>query len=317
MLKKIDTFIVFLLAALGISAIVPRSFVLNWYNDIEVVCNVGITLIFFLYGLKMNKDDIKKGLSNYKLHLLVQASTFILFPLIAWAMKPLFNELNLSDFWIGFLFLAALPSTVSSSVVMVSIAKGNIPAAIFNASLSGLIGVIVTPIWMNIGNHNGDLLGTLAHLSLTILLPVVLGLLLNNQLGKWVQRYKKQLGTFDKSIILLIVFNSFSEAFSSGFFAQFSLESIGMVALLVTCILFLAYFVIWLIARAWQFSIADQITACFCGSKKSLIHGSVMVQSLFKGSPSQALILLPIMIYHSIQLIIISFIAQRYAQSNT
>ncbi|MFV0522502.1 MAG: bile acid:sodium symporter family protein [Mangrovibacterium sp.] len=314
MFKKIDLFIVCLIAILVISAFIPQWFVSDWHRIIGIICNVGITLIFFIYGLKMNKQDITKGLANYKLHILIQTCTFVLFPLMALAMKPIFAYLGMSEFWISFLFLAALPSTVSSSVVMVSIAKGNVPAAIFNASLSGLIGVIATPLWMNFSNGANNFLETLYHLCLTILLPVLLGLLLNQYFGDWAKQRKKQLGLIDKTIILLIVFNSFSEAFSSGLFTHFSLRSILLVGIFTILMLFGVYLLIWFISKLLHFNIEDRITACFCGSKKSLMHGSVMVQAMFKNTQTQALILLPIMIFHSVQLIVISFIAQRYAE---
>ncbi|MFV0553827.1 MAG: bile acid:sodium symporter family protein [Mangrovibacterium sp.] len=313
MFKKLDFFILCLIGTLILSAFIPRGFVLDWHRRIELLCNVGISLIFFFYGLKLNKAEIRRGLSNYKLHILVQLCTFLLFPLLAFALRPLFAQLGLSDFWIGFLFLAALPSTVSSSVVMVSMARGNIPAAIFNASISGLIGVIITPFWMNINSGGGDFWSTFFHLCLSILLPVVLGFLLNKRWGNWASKHKKTLSNFDKSIILLIVFNSFSEAFSSGLFAQFSWKSIALVGFFVVLMLALVYVLIRGISHALHFPVEDEITACFCGSKKSLVHGSVMVQTIFKGAPSQAIVLLPIMIYHSVQLVIISFIAQRYA----
>ncbi|MFV0366372.1 MAG: bile acid:sodium symporter family protein [Mangrovibacterium sp.] len=316
MFKKIDSFIVCLIGTLFISAFTPLPFVLHWHDSISMICNGGITLIFFFYGLKLNKGEIKTGLSNYRLHILIQLCTFFVFPLLALAVKPLFQSIGLSDFWIGFLFLAALPSTVSSSVVMVSIARGNIPAAIFNASISGLIGVIITPLWINISQPSGNFLETFVQLCLTILLPVFIGFLLNNLLGKWATQHKKALSNFDKSIILLIVFNSFSEAFSSNFFANFSWRSMALVALFVVGFLVLVYGLIFLVARALHFSVEDEITACFCGSKKSLVHGSVMVQTLFNGAQLQSIALLPVMIYHSVQLVIISFIAQRYERRN-
>ncbi len=316
MFKKVDGFIFCLIIVLFISSQIPSQWVENTHASISKICNVGIALIFFLYGLKMNKSDIKKGLSNYKLHLLVHLSTFLLFPLLAYAFRPVFMQIGISDFWIGLLFLAALPSTVSSSVVMVSIAKGNIPAAIFNASISGLIGVFLTPIWMNVDGSDIQFLDTLMKLSFTILLPVFAGLLLNSFWGGFVKKHKAKLALFDKGIILLIVYNSFSEAFSSGLFSQFSAKHILYVASFTLLLLLISYGSIYLVSKLLGFSVEDQITACFCGSKKSLVHGSVMIQAIFKGAASQAIILLPIMMYHSIQLFLVGFVAQQYAKRN-
>lgn len=312
MLKKIDGFILGLLIVLGVSWLTPRSFVELWHQDIAVVCNVGISLIFFFYGLKMSKKDVTEGLGNYKLHIVVQLTTFVLFPILAFLSRPLFVQADAADFWLGFLFLCALPSTVSSSVVMVSIARGNVPAAIFNASLSGLMGVVITPIWMSMGAGAEELMKTVLSLVFSILGPVAIGLLLNKYWGHFAHKYKKKLTLFDKTVILLIVFNSFSEAFSSGIFASLTLPNILFIAVFTVSLLLLVYFLLLALSIALGFNTKDQITACFCGSKKSLMHGSVMVQAMYQSAGTQALMLLPIMIYHSVQLVIVSFIAQRY-----
>ncbi len=314
MFKKVDGFIICLLFVLIISSVIPRCFVDNLHKSIGTFCNVGISLIFFFYGLKMNRQDVAKGLRNYKLHIVVQLSTFVFFPILAYLARPIFYSIGIGDFWIAFLFLAALPSTVSSSVVMVSMAKGNVPAAIFNASLSGLIGVLLTPLLMSVESGFSDLLSTIYNLVLSILLPVFVGLFLNKYYGNFANTHKKKLAIFDKSIILLIVFNSFSEAFSSGLFSNFTLLNIVFIALFVIILLFAVYYVVLILSVALGFSTEDKITACFCGSKKSLMHGSVMVQAMFKTANAQALMLLPIMIYHSVQLIVISFVAQQYAR---
>src|SRR5690606_1305425 len=148
--------------------------------------------------------------------LLVQASSFILFPIIVIAVYPLIKTESNYTIWLGFMFLAALPSTVSSSVVMVSMAKGNIPAAIFNASISGLIGIVITPLWMGLflqqTTTDFDLGSIYLKLITEILVPVIIGIALQRYLGNYVRKYTRQLALFDKSIILLIIYKSFAES---------------------------------------------------------------------------------------------------------
>lgn len=315
---KIDGFILALLLVIVIAYLFPQFNEIQNGELLETISTIGVSLIFFFYGLKLSFADIKTGLSNWKLHVLIQSVTFILFPLIILAFRPFVQSYMQEQFWLSFFFLAALPSTVSSSVVMVSIAKGNIPAAIFNASLSGLIAVIVTPLWMSLflDFENVDILGDV-YLGLIkeIIVPIILGLLLQRYWGKWATKYSKALAKFDKTVILLIVYMSFAESFTSGVF-----QNIGKIYLIgifvgVIALFFIVYGLIDLLcAKVFHFNREDRITALFCGSKKSLTHGSVFGKFLFVNSASAGLYFLPLMIYHAFQIFVITIIAQRYGK---
>lgn len=280
------------------------------------ISTYGISGIFFFYGLKLSPNKMKEGLSNWRLHLLVQASTFILFPILVLIVLPFIQHEEQFTLWLGIFFLAALPSTVSSSVVMVSIARGNIPGAIFNASISGLIGILVTPIWMGIFLESRlgtfDLGQTFIELTIKILLPVFLGIFMHRFWGDFASRNKKYLTIFDKTVILIIVYKSFSSSFSSGIFDDISVLELSAVGLGVIALFFIVYYIILFISRKLSFNREDEITALFCGSKKSLVHGTVFSNVLFSGMSSAGIFLVPIMIYHAFQLFIISIIAQKY-----
>lgn len=285
------------------------------------ISTIGISGIFFFYGLKLSPQKMKEGLSNWKLHVLVQLATFVLFPLLVLAAYPFVHTPEHTTLWLAVFFLAALPSTVSSSVVMVSIAKGNIPGAIFNASISGLIGILLTPIWMGLfmeaANGGTFQLGeTLLELVIKILLPVILGLIMHRFWGEFANRHKKHLTMFDKTVILIIVYKSFSHSFSSGIFDGISLLELLAVGAGVIALFLVVYLLIFFVSKRLVFSQEDTITALFCGSKKSLVHGSVFSNVLFGGMSSASIFLVPIMIYHAFQLFIISIIAQRYAIKN-
>lgn len=313
-----DPFIIGLFLMIFLACLTPGVGMGSYRPNLGMIIDGGIFLIFFLYGLKLNPERIRQGMSNWKMHLVIQGTTFLLFPLLVLPFYPLLKGTSLELFWIALFFLAALPSTVSSSVVMVSMAGGNIPGAIFNASISGMIGILVTPLWMGLFlNRTGEILGygtILIQLLVQIILPVLLGLLLHRWLGQWVGRHLRPLARFDQTIILLIVYESFSHSFLSGMFQSVSLVVLGGLTSAVVVLFFLIWWLTGRIAHIFRFSREDTITTRFAGSKKSLVHGSVFAALLFPGTAGIGIYLLPIMIYHAFQLFYISMVARKMGQ---
>lgn len=310
----LDDFLLALLVVIFLAYFWPEPGVKEGAFSISNLANYGVSGIFFFYGLRLSPQKFKAGLTNWKLHLTVHAATFLLFPLIILALHKFFQNEAHEPLWLGTFYLSVLPSTVSSSVVMVSIARGNLPAAIFNASVSSLIGVLITPLWMGLflsstmGDYN--LAGVIGKLSLQVLFPVILGVALYSKLGATAEKYKKELKYFDQFIILMIVYTSFSESFYNKMFSGFSVADILVLGLLMIGLFFLIYFLILFISKLLKFNREDKITALFCGSKKSLVQGTVMSKVLFPMSANLGIILLPIMLYHALQLILVSIIAQ-------
>jgi sodium/bile acid cotransporter 7 len=230
----------------------------------------------------------------------------------------LFDSTHNRLLWLGIFYVAILPSTVSSSVVMVSIANGNIPAAIFNASISSLIGVFITPLWLSLFLSTGDggynLWPVIGKLTLQVIFPVVAGVMLHSRLGAWAEKHKGKLKTFDQSIILLIVYTSFCESFARDLFSGFSIPDLLLLAMAMLGLFFLVYVLVFFISNLLGFGRPDRITALFCGSKKSLVQGTVMSKVLFRDANTAGIILMPIMLYHALQLIAASIIAQSMAR---
>lgn len=313
---RVDTFIMALLIVIIIAYLFPQGVSYGGGEPLEVISTVGVSLIFFFYGLKLSFSEIKSGLRNWKLHIIIQLMTFLLFPLVILLFKPLIHTDSQHHFWLSFFFLATLPSTVSSSVVMVSIARGNVPAAILNASISGLIGVLLTPIWMSLflDFETTNVFGVVYWgLIREIVIPVALGLFTQRYFGKWAVRNSRHIAKFDKSVILLIVYISFAESFVSGVFETISTTYLVMVFVCTVLLFTIIYTTIYLITRyMMNFGREDQITALFCGSKKSLTHGSVFGKFLFVNNPNVGLYFLPLMIFHAFQIFIITIIAQWY-----
>lgn len=320
-LPKVDGFVWLLFLSILLAKI--ASMVGLSYGLLSDVAHWGVSVVFFFYGLKLTPEKFAYGLRNVRLHVVVHLATFVLFPLLIWMVMLAVGVDPMSDLlWLGVFFVAALPSTVSSSVVMVSIARGNIPAAIFNASISSLMGVFLTPAIMSLvmttGQSGGSLeLGSMVmKLVFQVIVPIALGMLLCGRLGGWASRHSVTLRNFDQGIILLIVFTSFCESFEGRMFDGMGWDVIlwlsgGMVALFAA-----VYMIVGVVCRWLKFSREDRITALFCGSKKSLVHGTVMGSVIFAGTAATGVILLPIMIYHALQLVIVSVIAQRFENNN-
>jgi sodium/bile acid cotransporter 7 len=310
----LDGFIVMLIAMIVLAKLWPQIGAKESMLPLSDIANVGVSVIFFFYGLRLSPKKLMEGISNWRLHLLIQTTTFLLFPLIVLMTQFLTGSMVNETIWLGVFFVACLPSTVSSAVVMVSIAGGNIPAAIFNASLSMLIGVFITPLLMGLymGASTGsfDMGPIIIKLLLQVLLPVVLGILLNSKWGAFAERNRKRLRYFDQSIILLIVYTAFCESFAKKMFEGYSWEFLLLLGAGMVAMFYSVYGIVYVISRLLHFTREDKITAQFCGSKKSLVHGTVMAKVLFPLNPNMGIILLPIMMYHALQLITVSIIAQ-------
>lgn len=317
---RIDPFVVTLFAAIFVAWLAPAigSDHTNWSPS--EVAGWGVGVIFFFYGLKLSPSKFREGVRNIPLHTTIQATTFILFPLLTLGVMALAPQswIDANPYlWIGIFFVAALPSTVSSSVVMVSIAGGNIPAAIFNASISSLIGVILTPLWMSLvltSSADGalDLGDVIVKLIVQVIVPVGAGMLLNGRYGSLAERHSRTLRLFDQTVIIAIVYTSFCESFEREMFASISWVTLLWLIVGMTALFFGVYLIVLWACRVLRFGHEDRITALFCSSKKSLVHGTVMSKVLVSDHTLTGILLLPIMIYHAMQLVLVGIIADRY-----
>lgn len=323
LLKKagLDEFLLGIILMVVLAFYFPGPGLKEGVFSIKGIANIGVSLIFYFYGIRLSPAKIKLGLNNWRLHIVIQVTTFLLFPLIIWFTRPFLTEGNYEALWIGAFYLAALPSTVSSSVVMVSIAGGNLPAAIFNASFSSLLGIFITPLWMGIiltaeaGDY--DLMMILVKLIIQVLVPLVLGIFSIRFLGSFAEKNKVKLKYFDQIIILMIVYSSFCTSFSEGMFKIIDMKDIIVLSILMLVLFFMVYGMVFLISYLLKFNKEDRITALFCGSKKSLVQGTVMSKVLFVNNPALGIILLPIMVYHALQLIVASIVAQKIAKNHS
>jgi solute carrier family 10 (sodium/bile acid cotransporter), member 7 len=315
---KIDRFVLALVAVVVLARIIPHGAGQPAGIILDHIATAGIFLVFFVYGLRLSTDKFLLGMKNWKLHLLIQGATFVLFPLLVLAFLPLVGTDEQETLWLGLFFMAAVPSTVASSVIMVSIGRGNIPGAIFNASLSGVIGIIITPLLMGtVIRQTGpgfDFSEMYLRLALGIILPVIAGLALQKRWYGLALKYSRASGIFDKSVILLIVYKSFARSFNDEVFSDLHIIHLIMLAGTVIALFFLVWGIIYGISVMLGFSREDRLTALFCGAQKSLVHGTVFASVIFAGFHAAGLILVPLMLFHAWQIFFISIIAGRHGQ---
>lgn len=285
----------------------------------EVLTMLAIGLLFFLHGAKLSREAIIAGAMHWRLHLLIFAFTFILFPIIGWGLKPVLVPLLGMPLFIGTLYLCALPGTVQSAIAFTSVARGNVPAAICAASASSLIGIVLTPMLLKLllGTEGASgtmpVMDAIVNISAQLLLPFIAGHLLRPWIGAWIDRNRSWLKNVDQSSILLVVYTAFSASVVGGLWD--TVPPSTLITLTVVCCALLALVLTittWL-ARTLGFNKEDEITIVFCGSKKSMATGVPMAQVLFTaGAIGPAL--LPLIIFHQIQLMVCAVMAQQYAR---
>ena len=280
------------------------------------ITNAAICLLFFLHGAKLRREAVVAGLTHWRLHLLVLLSTFALFPILGLALRPLLMPLVTPNLYLGILFLCMLPSTVQSSIAFTAAARGNVPAAICSASASNLLGVFLTPMLMGLVTSahadQASSLDAMVRIGAQLMLPFVAGQLARRWIGPWVERHRALVRVVDQGSILLVVYTAFSEAVGQGLWQKLAPGSLAGLLIIDAVLLALVIGATSFASRQLGFSRADRIAIIFCGSKKSLASGVPMAKVLFSGSALGAVVL-PVMLFHQLQLMVCAVLAQRYA----
>lgn len=285
-----------------------------------VITIVAIAILFFLHGAKLSREAVIEGIMHWKLHALVFAFTFALFPILGLMAKPILVPLLGQELYWGFLFMCFLPSTVQSSIAFTSVAQGNVASAICSASFSNLIGMFITPVLVSFfilgqSQHGFDPTASIIQITLLLLVPFVLGQILRPYVFPYMKKMPKIVKVFDQGSILMVVYGAFSSAVVAGLWQQVSGATLILLILACSVLLTIIMFLALYIPRWMGFSRADQRAIFFCGSKKTLASGVPMAQILFIGQPL-GMIVLPIMIFHQIQLMVCGVIANYWSKQN-
>ncbi|MER8029411.1 bile acid:sodium symporter family protein [Streptomyces bauhiniae] len=308
----IDPYIALLLGTVGLAALLPARGVAA--DVASGAATAAIAFLFFLYGARLSTREAMDGLRHWRLHLTVLACTFLVFPLLGLAARGLVPTLLTQPLYQGLLFLTLVPSTIQSSIAFTSIARGNVPAAICAGSFSSLVGIVVTPLLAAVllGNSGGGFSAdSLLKIVLQLLVPFLAGQLLRRWIGGFIAKHKKVLGLVDRGSILLVVYTAFSEGMAQGIWHQVSVPRLGALLLVEAVLLAVMLALTWYGARALGFGRGDRIAIQFAGSKKSLASGLPMASVLFGAHASLAV--LPLMLFHQMQLMVCAVIAKRRA----
>ncbi|MBL4246898.1 bile acid:sodium symporter [Vibrio fluvialis] len=318
-LKK-EWFLVGMVVAIALATVTSEFGRSGGVIHLDQLTGIGIAIVFFLHGLGLSPQAIKAGLTNLRLHVYIQMATFVVYPTLWVIFGEAFLAYMPSALAFGFCYLLVLPSTISSSVAMTSVGKGNVPGAIFNASLSSILGVFITPLliqlFMGFEGVQLDLLDSVISISKLLLLPMIAGQIMRPYLVAWVDRHKAVVNKVDKYVILLIVYNAFCDSVVNGIWSEFSVGLLATSIVICTVILLVMVHLIQWGARRTKFTLPDEVAAVFCGTKKTLAAGIPMAKVIFGADPSLGMILLPIMLYHPIQIFYCAVLANRYARQS-
>ncbi|WP_278363160.1 bile acid:sodium symporter family protein [Acinetobacter schindleri] len=315
-LLALDRFTILLFIMVILASFVPVSG--QAAEIFSSITTIAIAILFFLHGAKLSREAVVEGLMHWKLHTLVFAFTFALFPIIGLLAKPVLVPLLGQELYWGFLFMCFLPSTVQSSIAFTSVAQGNVAGAVCSASFSNIVGMFITPILVAFfilgqSQHGFDPTSSIMQITLLLLVPFILGQILRPWVFPQMKKMPEIVKVFDQGSILMVVYGAFSSAVVAGLWHQVSLSTLLLLiiacSVLLTVVMLLALFV----PRWIGFDKADQKTIFFCGSKKTLASGVPMAQILFIGQPI-GMIVLPIMIFHQIQLMVCGIVANMWAK---
>jgi sodium/bile acid cotransporter 7 len=310
-----DPFILALLGTLLLATALPASgTTADWLG---VIATAAVVLLFFLHGIRLPRENLVAAIVHWRLHLAILATTFLVFPLFGLGLSISIPALLPTGLWAGVLFLCALPSTVQTSIALASMARGNVGASVAAAAASNLLGIIATPLVAGLvlsAHSSAAPLSGIWKIVLQLLLPFAIGHLLRPWLGAWATRQKALLSWADRATVLISVYTAFSAAVLGGIWKQIPGVTLAILALL--CALLLVLVLLWtgFAARMLGLNAADARTLRYSGSLKSLVSGVPMAKVLFPSSDI-GMVMLPIMIYHQLQLMTCAWLARRQGEA--
>lgn len=316
-MRKIDLFLLLIMAAVAVASVLPAQG--TSAEVLDTLGVVGIALLFFVHGAALPREVVLEGLVQWRVHLFIFAITFVVFPIVVMPFGVLPAAWMPADLLLGFFYLAALPSAVSSSIAFTATAKGNVPVAICSSAASNVFGLLLTPVLLSLMTRTSveggfDLTRALGDVVLQLLVPFVAGQIARPGLAGIMAKHERRIGQLDQGIILLIVYTAFSQSVVDGLWSRLPPTSVALTAVLCLVLLTAVLVVTAFIARRFGFSRGDEIAAVFCGSKKSLASGLPLAKVLFAAAPGFGMIVLPIMFYNQIQILVGAVLARHYAR---
>lgn len=309
-----DRFILMLLATIAVASLLPARG--GAVPILSGLANIAIFSLFFFHGLRIAGASVVAGLRHWRLQLGVLAFVFGVMPLLGFGLVQILPGWLPADLWLGVLFLCALPSTVQSAIAASSMAGGNVAASVIAAAITNLSGVLLTPVLLTLlAQASGGAvdLSAVTRIAGLLLLPFALGQMARRWWAGWAERHRAWIGRLDRATILITVYVAFGAAVVDGLWQRVSGGDMARLLALVIGLLAVALMLAWGFGRAMGLSKEDRITLLFSGAQKSLATGAPMARILFPAAQA-GMIVLPIMLYHQLQLTVSAWIAARLAQ---
>lgn len=308
---KRNAFVLGLVLAVALAWLTPDWGARGGVLQSQFWTRVGVVLVFLVQGFGLSTASIASGVTNGRLHLFTQGWIFLGAPLLALIGLGLVGNRLEAELHTALFFLAVLPTTVFSAVALIGQADGNVAAGVFNTVLSNLLGVIIVPaavIWHASASETAPSLslGPALRGTLTmLLLPFVIGHVLQRPLRRWAPTIKAVSRPLSQCIICLMVYAAFATSFRDAVWQDVGF-SFAWHGLLATCALLGALSLgVWVSGRFVLASAEDRIAAFYCGSQKSLAVGVPYAVAIFtagNGELDSGAVLLPLLFYHPLQL---------------
>lgn len=281
------------------------------------ISNAAVFILFLLYGLRLSRREVLAGLGNHRLLVPLTIWVFGVMAAAGWLLWHGGGSFLPATLALGFLYLGVLPSTVQSATAYSSLAGGNVASSVVAAALINILGVFVSaPLFSLLAGSkaaafHGD---SLVKVMTMLLLPFVIGQVLQGFTRRWVADHRKAITVMDRSSIGIAVYVAFSGAVEQGIWKKVEVADWGGLLIGCTLLLVLGYGGSWLLARALRLPRGDRIAMLFAGAQKSVAMGAPLATVLFPAATA-GIILLPLLVYHLAQMVVAAPIAGRLGRS--
>jgi len=304
-----------LVVAIVLAFVVPAAG--EWRQTAQAVSNGAIFVLFLLNGLRIDRRDVARGLANWRFLVPLMVWVFGAMALAGWALGAAASAWLTPETALGFLFLGVLPSTVQSATSYTALAQGNVALAVIAAAIVNIVGVLVSaPLFGLIaGGAQASIgWGVIGRIMLILLLPFVIGQLLQHLMRGWIAEQKARIVWIDRFVIALAVYVAFSGAVEQGVWQRVDAANWLAMLVAIAVLLLFGHLGAWLAGGAVGLPLADRIAFLFSGAQKSAAIGVPLGAILFPPAVA-GLVLVPLLLYHLLQLVIAAPLSSRLAAS--
>jgi len=310
-LRRIDPLVRLLLVAIVLASLLPVA--PEWRGVAQGVSNAAVFLLFLLNGLRLPRAEVIRGISNVRFLAPLVLWCFGAMALAGWGVSSVVSHWLPPLVALGFLYLGTLPSTVQSATAYCSLAGGNVAHSVVAAALLNILGVVVTaPLFTLIAGSKGAAfdVGGLEKIALILLLPFLLGQAAQNRFGHLVRAHRDIATWMDRVSIAIPVYVAFSGAVREGLWSLVGPTEWAILVVAVLALLAFAFGGVWALGGLAKLDRGDRIALLYSGAHKSIAMGAPLASVLF-GPATAGLVLLPVLVYHLLQLMLSAPLASR------